>query len=142
MTMDIKDRKSNTGIKVEYENDLTIYTIIGQFQFQDFMTKHRKFYSEKPTKYVLFDATNGQFDEIKTEDVEHIAEFMRSNVEKRPKNAKTAIVVKGMSDFGMTRMYQIWMEIKQVNIRTKIFSKKESALKWIHQENEIGGDEE
>lgn len=119
------------GIEIQIKNDVAIFTVTGSLDFQEFMSVYRDFYEGKPTKFVIFDISSGSLENILSRHVDMVSEFLKYNFAKRPAGAKSALVVSGMSDFGMMRMFEIWNEIKEIELDSKIFYKLKDAFRWI-----------
>lgn len=119
------------GIEIEIKNDTTIFTTIGELYFTEFISVYKKFYEGKPTKHIIFDVSQSDLDNISLEQIIATSEYLKHNVHKRPTGAKTALVVSKMVDFSMMKMFQIWSEIKEAKLESKIFYELEDAFNWI-----------
>lgn len=88
----------------------------------------------KPSMNVLWDLTNANIVNITAEQVRHIANFMGDKCENCLKN-KAALVTIGEFEFGMARMYEIYLE-NNVSGEVEVFRGVEKALAWLGTDQE------
>lgn len=82
-----------------------------------------------PNMHSLWDVRGADFAAVTAQDIRALADLVRANwVEKRQN--KAAIVVSGLSDYGITRMYEQVLGPAAMG-KVKIFRNIKSAWDWI-----------
>lgn len=117
-------------VSVNSADDMTVFTVEGDLTADEIMQYSAEFYTTKPTKLVLWDATKGSVRRISTYDFQKIAEHMKKITTMR-KGGKTAFVGIFDADFGMGRMYEAFAEQKELPVSYRTFRNIENANKWL-----------
>jgi hypothetical protein len=91
----------------------------------------RSFYSGDPTKNVLWDLNDVTEINISKEEVQKIANFQPRYRSTRPHEGKTAIVASKPSYYGLSRMFEIYSNLKNVPFQVSIFHTIEEADRWL-----------
>jgi len=115
---------------IDDENDLTVFTVKGELTAKEIIHHASEYYTEKPTRLVLWDVTNGTVGSISNDDFQQIAGQMKNYISKRT-GGKTAFVVKSDLDFGLGRMYGAYAESEHLPVAYRTFRTVEEAKKWI-----------
>jgi len=115
---------------IDDENDLTVFTVKGELTAKEIIHCASEYYTKKPTKFVLWDATSGTVGAISNDDFRQLAEQMKNFTSKR-KGGKTAFIGNSNLDFGLGRMYGSFAEIEDLPVAYRTFRTVEEAKKWI-----------
>ena len=112
------------------DDDLTIFTVIGDLSADEILKYSSEYYALKPTQLVLWDALKGTVGNITTEDFKKLAVEMREITQNRS-GGKTALLGKFDVDFGLSRMYKAYTEIENVPVAYQSFRNSVDAMKWL-----------
>ena len=116
--------------KYDLSSDLTIITAKGRMQPADFREWTAAYYSGEATSLALWDLTNADLSEIRTEDLQSDAAHTKSVADVR-KGGKTAIVSGNSLEYGLSRMLTTFYEFEQVPFEVQVFESMEEAAKWL-----------
>ena len=116
--------------KIDSENDMTVFTVIGKVTANELVAAISDFYENYVTSNILWDLTKGDLSEIRSSDVELIANLSVKYAEKRS-SGKTAIVGSDDLAFGLSRMYEITKELVKLPFETQAFRDIDKAFKWL-----------
>lgn len=117
--------------KLIREENLTIYSVQGAISGVDVKNAITEFYDHGPvTKYVLWDVSQADLENISAEDVQQIGSVPRKSLEPR-KGGKTAIVAPDDLAFGLSRMYQNTSLSEPLPFETQVFRDLETARNWL-----------
>jgi len=121
---------ANIIVKIIPEDNLTIFSVEGDLSANEIIKYSTEYYDEKPTKYVLWDATKGSVGKIESSDFNRIAINLKKHTKKRA-GGKTALVGKFDIDFGYARMYEAYADLEEIPITYKVFRNADDAIKWL-----------
>ncbi len=116
--------------KSDSENDMTVFTVIGKVTTNELVAAINDFYEDSVTSNILWDFTKGDLSEIRSSDVELIANLSVKYAEKRS-SGKTAIVGSDDLTFGLSRMYEITKKFVKLPFETQAFRDIDKAFKWL-----------
>jgi len=116
--------------KIDSENDLTIFTVIGKVMANEIYAAISDFYESSVTLNVLWDLTKSDLREIRSSDVELLAKLSVKYAKKRFWG-KTAIVGSDDLTFGLSRMYELIKETFELPFETQTFRDIDKAYKWL-----------
>jgi len=116
--------------EVDQEKQLAIKTVTGSPSFEESMTAFRQFYEGELTQKVLWDFRNASLDEISSNHIERILNYVQQHAEKRA-GGKTAILVSKELEYGLSRMIQTLSEFKSIPLEVEIFRSIEAAFEWL-----------
>ena len=116
--------------KIDSENDMTVFTVIGKVTANELVVAISDFYENSVTSNILWDLTKSDLSEIRSSDVELIVNLSVKYAEKRS-SGKTAIVGSDDLTFGISRMYEITKEIVKLPFETQAFRDIDKAFKWL-----------
>ncbi|MBW2277886.1 MAG: hypothetical protein JRF63_10360 [Deltaproteobacteria bacterium] len=77
----------------------------------------------------MFDMSSGVGDQISADALKRMARFVWSNTAKLGAGYRVAVVAPGDRDYGLTRMFQAYMDGPPFEI--KIFRDRKEALDWL-----------
>ena len=119
-------------IKIESKavEELTEFICSGDLSVDEIRDAIESFYSDKPTRNVLWDFTDANVSSIRAQDVRGTAIFTREKAHSRT-GGKTALVGTGDASFGIGRMYQSFAELARQETEIQIFRSREEAMVWI-----------
>ena len=109
---------------------MTVFTVIGKVTANELVAAISDFYENYVTSNILWDLTKGDLSEIRSSDVELIANLSVKYAEKRS-SGKTAIVGSDDLAFGLSRMYEITKELVKLPFETQAFRDIDKAFKWL-----------
>ena len=116
--------------KIDSENDMTVFTVIGKVTTNELVAAISDFYENSVTSNILWDLIKSDLSEIRSSDVELITNLSVKYAEKRS-SGKTAIVGSDDLTFGLSRMYEITKEIVKLPFETQAFRDIDKAFKWL-----------
>lgn len=125
-------------IQINYlENGIGIEIIAsGIVTGKEIIEAHKEIYNEenlRKQKYQIIDRTHCTQYQVTSEEVERISEIDNNASEVNP-NIILAVVSPTSLQFGMTRMWQAYLE--EDRFVTKIFQDRKSADEWIKSQSE------
>ena len=115
---------------VENDNQLTIHTVTGEASFEEGITTLKQFYEDRPTMNTLWDFRTANLVRLSSKETEAIMDYIKHHSEKRS-GGKTALVVSGDLEYGLSRMAQALAEIKSLSFQMEIFRSFKEAIQWI-----------
>jgi len=118
---------------IDNEKQLTIHTAMGEVSFEDGMTTLRQFWEGQPTINVLWDLRKASLARVTSEETEAIMNYIQQHSEKRS-GGKTALVVSGELEYGLSRMSQSLGEIKNLSLQMEVFRSFKKAMQWLGDE--------
>lgn len=115
----------------EKKGNLVIFNVIGAFAIQDIKDVIDANY-KNIKRYVIWDFTASEtcYDNLTVDDLREVSKL----VHKMAGHMKTAYVAARDIDYGLLRMYEMYKELEGVPVETKVFRKREYALKWLFSE--------
>ena len=116
--------------KLDSDNDLTVFTVIGKVTADEIAGAVRDFYESNVTSNVLWDLIQSDLSEFSSSDVESIVGLSFKYAEQRC-TGKTAIVGSDDLTFGLSRMYEIDKEYYDLPFETQTFRDIDEAYKWL-----------
>lgn len=122
-------------IHVDMVNDLTVKTVTGKVSTHEMIGVIEKFYSDQPTKYVIWNFMEADGTQISPKDIETINRTISKHSYKRI-GGKTALVVSRDYAYGMSRLHQVSAENHGINITYYITRNMEDAVRWISLKNQ------
>lgn len=117
-------------VSTDSQNDLTIFMVHGELTADEVIQSVEALSARKPTKFVLWDATDGSVANVPTEEIQRVAQTMMRFLEKR-KEGKTAFVVATDLDYGLGRMYEAFAENEGLPYAYGIFKTVKEAKQWL-----------
>jgi hypothetical protein len=78
---------------------------------------------------VLWDLRDAKFPSVSSAEVQRVSDFVAAHWGTGGKS-RAAMVVSRDFEFGMTRMYEIFLE-SRTSVRVRVFRDLDEALKWI-----------
>jgi hypothetical protein len=116
---------------IDEDKDLTIFTVTGRLSFDEVMPVVKDFYDGNPTKNVLWDLTDIKEVQVTSEEVRLIVSYGPRYEGKRASAGKTAFVVQKEVLFGMSRMFEIQSNMKNVPYTIEVFRNRDEAYQWL-----------
>jgi len=116
--------------RIDSENDMTVFTVIGKVTAMELVAAITDFYETSITSNVLWDLTKSNVSEISSADVKVIADLSFKFAERRP-SGKTAIVGYEDFTFGLSRMYEMTKGISELPFETRVFRDMDQARNWL-----------
>jgi len=115
---------------VDLEKDLTMYVVNGHLSADEIIEKVIVYYTEHPTKLVLWAMADAFTSGISTGEIEKIILTAKKYSGSR-KEGKTAIVGPKEIDYGLGRMYQTFSELEGLPYEYMVFKELEEAKDWL-----------
>ncbi len=116
--------------RVEPENNLTLFFVVGKLTTDELVKSIRDFYASSITLNVIWDLTKSDLSQISAQDVQHVAALSADYKDSRP-SGKTAVVGSDDLTFGLARMYELNKNSTDLAFETKSFRSIEEAYDWI-----------
>ena len=115
---------------VDLEKNLTMYVVNGHLSADEIIEKVIVYYTEHPTKLVLWVMADAFTSGISTGEIEKIILTAKKYSGSR-KEGKTAIVGPKEIDYGLGRMYQTFSELEGLPYEYMVFKELEEAKDWL-----------
>lgn len=112
------------------ENDLTIFTVIGDALFAEVMDMLERIYRKNPTLNNLWDLRQGSAINLTYDHLVSIVEYIAKVAGKR-KGGKTALVSPRDVDYGILRTIDAFGELNQLPFLIQVFRDFDEAIIWI-----------
>ena len=124
-------------IKTTYDlpSDLTIIKAMGTMKPSDFQEWTAAYYAGTVTTLAMWDLSEADLSEIRTEDLKMDAVHTKSLADVR-KGGKTAIVSGNSLGFGLSRMLSTFYEFEQMPFEVQVFESMDEATKWLGVEDD------
>ena len=103
----------------------------GETTFDEIAASMKSLYESNPTRNVLWDASKGSVASLTKDQMENLASFSPRFSDLR-KGGKTALYSPGDLAYGLSRMFEIIGNLKNVPILLKVFRDKEEAILWLN----------
>ena len=107
----------------------TIYTVSGEFLFDQIIDLVKRYYLEELTLNIIFDLTNADMSAITAGEMERIVEFSKEYTHLR-EGGKTAFITSNDLGYGLSRMYAAYAEVKGHPIVQRSFRIIDEAMTW------------
>jgi hypothetical protein len=112
------------------DNDLTIFTVVGEISFADVMVTLETTYNDNPTLNILWDIRQGTAANITYEHLVAIADFIVKVSGKR-RGGKTALVALHDAEYGVSRTLETLASIKEIPFAMQVFREYAEACAWL-----------
>ena len=122
----------NIETQMDAVKSLRTHKVKGRINFQDFSNLLKGIYNSAdfdPNLHSLWDVRDADFSTVTAPEIRALAEYVRANWDLKRKN-KAAIVVSGLSDFGISRMYEQILGPAATG-KVMVFRNIKSAWDWI-----------
>jgi hypothetical protein len=122
----------NVETQMDAAKSLRTHKVKGLINFQDLSNLLKGIYNSAdfdPNLHSLWDVRDADLSAVKPEEIRALAEYVRANWAMNRKN-KAAIVVSGLSDFGISRMYEQILGPAAAG-KVMVFRNIKSAWDWI-----------
>ena len=117
--------------QIDLTRQLTIYTVTETVTFDEIMIILKEFYSTKPTLKVLCDLSKGSLASISYKQIEKLIEYVCDMERKTRIIEKLAAVSHKAINYGLLRMAQISLDMKDFKPEHRIFRKFDDAVAWL-----------
>ena len=114
----------------DQENNLTLFTVVGEADAHEILTSVLAFLRESPTQQVLWDIRGGQLTTLSTNDLKMIVDHAGPFTDVRA-GGQTAIVVAREVDFGLCRMFQAFAEMAELPFALLVARDIDEAGRWL-----------
>ncbi|MGB5747613.1 MAG: hypothetical protein WBM69_11550 [Desulfobacterales bacterium] len=111
-------------------NNLTSYIVQGTLMTDQIIATIDEFFSEKPTKYVLWNFSQAQIAQISNNDIKEIVKIVTKYAD-RNIVLKTALVFSEDGAFGLGRMFEMLAEMEETPQQFMSFRNADDAYKWL-----------
>jgi hypothetical protein len=119
--------------EVDNDNQLTTHTVIREVTFEDALTTLNQFWEGHQTKNVLWDLRKAVVADFSSKEAKIVSNYIKNHLEKRPEG-KTAMVVSGDLEYGLSRMVQTLGEIRGLSLQIGVFRSFKEATLWLEEE--------
>lgn len=116
--------------RLEPENDLTLFIVVGELTTGELTNTIREFYDGSITRNVIWDLERSDLSQINSQDVHQVAALSVDYANRRP-SGKTAIVGPDDLTFGLARMYELNKNSSDLPFETQSFRSIDDAYAWI-----------
>jgi hypothetical protein len=119
---------------VHTELDLTEKIVVGELSVADVLEEITRFYSGPVTKRVLWDISQARIHFAGADEIRRIAAAV-AQVSHRRAGGKSAVVAASDLAFGVSRMYQAYREIHNIELSYMSFRTRQEALDWLQSDS-------
>jgi hypothetical protein len=123
---------------IENERQLTIHACSGTILKQELINALKILYGSELTLNQLWDFTETDFSQIKSDDLQEIAEFAEKTSPTRI-GARTALVSASSVGFGLARMFESLAENEGLPVEISVFRSSEEAEEWMFSQSSKEG---
>ena len=117
-------------VKIDEKKNLTVFTATAPLSSQEICDELDRYFSGRYTRLILWDLTRAKNPSWSDADIKKAAQKVKQYSHLR-KGGKTAYVVAGDLDFGISRMYQAYTDMENVEFEIKIFRDINKAVQWL-----------
>lgn len=110
--------------------DFTCFVSDGETTIENWLKTIREYGAERMTTRELYDLRS-QSNLFSNDEVGQILEVALKNRAIHEGNRKTAVVVDTISQFGLSRMYELKSEVEGVLTKTQVFYQLDDAIEWL-----------
>jgi len=110
--------------------DFTCFVSDGETTIENWLKTIHEYGAERMTTRELYDL-RGQTNLFSNDEVGQILEIALKNQAIHEGNRKTAVVVDTISQFGLSRMYELKSEVEGVLTKTQVFYQLDDAIEWL-----------
>lgn len=110
--------------------DFTCFVSDGETTTENWLKTIHEYGAERMTTRELYDL-RGQTNLFSNDEVGQILEIALKNRAIHEGNRKTAVVVDTISQFGLSRMYELKSEVEGVLTKTQVFYQLDDAIEWL-----------
>ena len=118
--------------QIDRERNLRIHCVTGALTFDELVNTLKEIYSAPdfdPDMNSLWDLREADVSTFETPDIQNLKNFVGKHWGTKGKS-KSAIVVSRDLDFGLSRMYEFYLQAKSSS-EVQVFREYDEALKWI-----------
>lgn len=112
------------------EAKLTVYAATGAMTVDDVSNTITACLTENPTLLVIWDIREAFFSGVTGDDLRRVVIRARPLAESRA-GGKTAIVCSRGVDYGLARLFQIYVELYEAPIDIQVFDSMDAATEWL-----------
>jgi hypothetical protein len=121
---------ANIETYLDENSNLTSYIVQGTLLTDQIIATIHEFYSEKPTKYVLWNFSQAQTSQISSNDVKEIVKIVTKYAD-RNIVLKTALVFSEDGAFGVGRMFETLAGMEETPQQFMAYLNADDAYKWL-----------
>lgn len=110
--------------------EVTVREVTGSPTGREVGAAVQSFYRGVPTKYIVWDVTNGSMSNLSTDDLQALVAYVREVAHMRA-GGKTAIIVPNDLGFGLGRMIEAYGSLNELPFDFRAFRSKSDALEWL-----------
>lgn len=114
----------------DHASQLTVFMTEGQIRLDDFKQALSKFYSNQPTRNIIWDLSRANLSEANLEQIEELAKFVKELAHSRD-GGRNAIITSEAFAYSLGRMYQLFAELALQTSQTRIFKTWKEAEEWL-----------
>jgi hypothetical protein len=118
--------------RIDEKTKLRTHKVTGRFAIADMLTRLKEIYSSpafEPDTNVLWDFRDASIESVTSAEIDELTRFVAVHWATAGKS-KAALVVSGDFEFGLSRMYEIFLESKTSN-DVMVFRDIQKAMAWV-----------
>ncbi len=115
---------------IDKENQITIFTVSGEFFFDQIVDVVKQFYLSEFTLNIIFDLNKADMSALTAGQMEEIVKGAKEYAHLR-EGGKTALIMSRDLNYGIARMFETYCEIKGHPIAYNVFKNIDEAMTWI-----------
>ena len=122
----------SVNLKKYESKDLTSFTITGEITVQELSGILVQYLESGSTRCRVFDITEGEIKDLKSIHFDSIAEWIKSNDDKRPAGTKTAFIVSKDADYDTIKLFYMMAAIEGKTWDARMFHSLIEAYQWLN----------
>jgi hypothetical protein len=120
----------------DLDNNLAIHVVKGNVNTLAIITKVKAFIADRPTKYEIWDFTEGAIHSLYAEDIRSMAQVLKEPSEVG-KVEKSALVFSDNLSYGIGRMTEVYFSMEKITVEIECFRGLKEAKMWISIEDKL-----
>jgi len=119
--------------RIDKARQLTFHLCEGKISVEELATEIRAPYQEEPTPDHLWDLSAADVSAIGSQELDQLAKIAKI-ADSSGAGRKTAIVTPTDLGFGLSRMYQVFVEMAGLRVKVGVFRTRKEAEDWFVEE--------
>jgi hypothetical protein len=118
--------------RIDKESNLRLHTVKGTLTLKELLEKLKEVYSEpdyRPEMDVIWDLREADLSPFSTSDIRKVGDYVSGHWGAES-GSKAALVVSRDLDFGLSRMYEFFLE-SRTSSEVQVFRDYDEAMDWI-----------
>ena len=120
----------------DLDNNLATHVVKGNINTLAIITKVKAFIADRPTKFEIWDLTEGAIHSLYAEDIESMAQVFKEPAEVG-RIGKSALVFSDNLSYGIGRMIEVYFSMEKITVEIQCFRSLKEARQWLGIKDEL-----